>query len=84
MDFPRQLGQVNTLTVTATADGLVVAVGEPHVVGREGIKPDAVVLDVGFNLVRVNGESESLGEVDFGNAKDIAGALSPVTGVSAR
>lgn len=68
MDFPRQLGQVNILTVTVKADGLVVAAGQAHVIKREGIKPGAVLLDVGFNLVRVNGESESLGEVDFGNA----------------
>lgn len=35
--------------VTATADILIAAVGRPMLIGAEGIKPGAVVIDVGIN-----------------------------------
>ena len=40
---------------TRTADILVVAVGYPHLVRREWVKPGAVVIDVGINVVPRHG-----------------------------
>jgi methylenetetrahydrofolate dehydrogenase (NADP+)/methenyltetrahydrofolate cyclohydrolase len=63
------------------ADILVAAIGQPQRVGPGWIKPGATVIDVGIN--RVTGPSTGLrlvGDVDFGSAREIAGALTPVPG----
>ena len=48
------------------------------------IKPDAVVIDVGINRtqVEIDGEMKSklVGDVDFDEAKLVAGAITPVPG----
>ncbi|MBI2656686.1 bifunctional methylenetetrahydrofolate dehydrogenase/methenyltetrahydrofolate cyclohydrolase FolD [Candidatus Woesearchaeota archaeon] len=58
------------------ADILVVAVGKPGLITKEMVKEGAVVIDVGIN--RVNGKV--VGDVDFENAKDAAGFITPVPG----
>lgn len=64
--------------VTREAEILVVAVGRPHLVKGDMIKPGAVVIDVGVNR---NPETGKLcGDVDFESAKDVAGAITPVPG----
>src|SRR5215467_634996 len=52
--------------VTRQADILVVAIGRLGMIGRQHIKPGAVVIDVGMNKVSDEGEVRSL----FGNAAD--------------
>ena len=44
--------------MTATADVLVVAVGYPHLVKRHWVKPGAVVVDVGINVVEEDWEEQ--------------------------
>lgn len=61
---------------TRRADVLVVAVGKPGIVTGDMIKPGAVVIDVGINLV----EGRLLGDVDFPSASRSAGWLTPVPG----
>lgn len=58
------------------ADILVVAVGKPHLIKGEWIKPGAIIIDVGVN--RVNGKL--LGDVEFDVAKDYASYITPVPG----
>ncbi len=70
------------------ADILIVAAGVPGLVKPEWIKPGACVIDVGVNRV---GEKPSVknpgkmvailkGDVDFDEAKEIAGYITPVPG----
>ncbi|MEU1122898.1 bifunctional 5,10-methylenetetrahydrofolate dehydrogenase/5,10-methenyltetrahydrofolate cyclohydrolase [Streptomyces sp. NPDC005899] len=64
-------------TVCAEADVLVVAVGRPHFVGAEHIKPGAVVIDVGTNPTDDGGLA---GDVDPAGAEGRAASLTPVPG----
>jgi len=70
---------------TRQADILVVAVGKPHLVGAEHVKPGAVVVDVGINKVAVTGTDgrpahRTVGDVDFDAVAPVAGAITPVPG----
>jgi len=58
------------------ADVLVVAVGRPQVIKGAWIKPGAVVVDVGINVV----EGRVVGDVEFEAAKARAAFISPVPG----
>jgi methylenetetrahydrofolate dehydrogenase (NADP+)/methenyltetrahydrofolate cyclohydrolase len=62
--------------VARQADILVAAVGKPRMVSADMIKPGAVVIDVGINRV----DSKLVGDVDFANAKEVAGWITPVPG----
>lgn len=61
----------------ASADIVVVAVGKPGVVKGEWIKPGAVVIDVGINR---EADGTLVGDVDFDEAKERAGWITPVPG----
>jgi methylenetetrahydrofolate dehydrogenase (NADP+)/methenyltetrahydrofolate cyclohydrolase len=63
--------------VCREADVLVVAVGRAKVVGAEGVKEGAVVIDVGMNR---NEQGKLVGDVDFEAAKERAGWITPVPG----
>lgn len=68
---------------TRRADVLVVAVGSPGLVTGEMIKPGAVVVDVGTS--RVDDPSRErgwrlVGDVAFEEAREVAGAITPVPG----
>jgi len=63
------------------ADILVAAVGRPHMVKGDWVKPGATVLDVGINrITREDGTSKLVGDVDFEAARVHAGAITPVPG----
>ena len=69
------------------ADILVVAAGVPGLVKPEWIKPGACVIDVGVNRVgekisEKTGKKIAIlkGDVDFDEAKEIAGSITPVPG----
>ncbi len=62
--------------VTREADILVAAVGVPRLITAEMIKPGAVVIDVGVNRL----EDGLVGDVDFDQAAEVAGYLTPVPG----
>lgn len=62
--------------VCRRADVLIAAVGVPHLVKGDWIKPGAVVIDVGMNRL----ESGLTGDVDFEAAKEVASAVTPVPG----
>ncbi|SHJ29729.1 bifunctional 5,10-methylenetetrahydrofolate dehydrogenase/5,10-methenyltetrahydrofolate cyclohydrolase [Desulfofundulus thermosubterraneus] len=61
---------------TRQADILIAAVGKPKMIKADMIKPGAVVVDAGINQV----ENGICGDVDFENAKEVAGAITPVPG----
>jgi methylenetetrahydrofolate dehydrogenase (NADP+) / methenyltetrahydrofolate cyclohydrolase len=62
--------------VCARADVLVAAVGSPHLIGADAIKPSATVIDVGMNRA----DDGLAGDVDFEAAREVAGAITPVPG----
>lgn len=61
---------------TRQADILVVAAGSPGLIGKDDIKPGAVVIDVGSEFV--NGKLT--GDVRFAEVEPIASAITPVPG----
>lgn len=58
------------------ADILIAAVGRPEMIKKDWVKPGAVVIDVGINRV----DGKLVGDVDFENVKEVAGAITPVPG----
>ncbi len=66
----------NLKEVCKRADLLIVAIGRPHFVTADMVKPGAVVIDVGINRT----DQGIVGDVDFENVKDVASAITPVPG----
>ena len=63
------------------ADLVVAAIGKPGFVRGDWIKPGATVIDVGINRIDAgNGKTRLVGDVAFGEAKEVAGAITPVPG----
>ncbi len=62
--------------VCRRADVLVVAAGLPGLVGADGVKPGATVIDVGIH----RDEGGLRGDVDFSSVAEVAGAITPVPG----
>ncbi|QXK91731.1 bifunctional methylenetetrahydrofolate dehydrogenase/methenyltetrahydrofolate cyclohydrolase [Neoehrlichia mikurensis] len=62
------------------ADILVAAVGKACLVKSSWVKPGAVVIDVGINLVNQDGNNKFVGDVDFNEVKNIASAITSVPG----
>jgi methylenetetrahydrofolate dehydrogenase (NADP+)/methenyltetrahydrofolate cyclohydrolase len=62
--------------VCARADVLVAAVGVPELIGREHVKPGAVVIDVGMNRT----EAGLRGDVAFSEVVERAALITPVPG----
>ncbi len=58
------------------ADIVVVAAGHPGLVRGDMLKPGAVVVDVGINVVG----GRLVGDVDFESARKVASAITPVPG----
>lgn len=58
------------------ADILVAALGKPHFIGRDGVKPGAVVVDVGISRT----DAGLKGDVDFEAVKNIVSWITPVPG----
>ena len=71
--------------VARAADILVAAVGQAEMVRGDWIKPGAAVIDVGMNRIlsrkpkaRAAGKMVVVGDVNFEEAKDVAGCITPV------
>lgn len=73
----------NLPEVVRQADILVAAVGRAEMVKGDWIKPGAVVIDVGVNRVddaTAKRGYRLVGDVDFEEAKEVAGVITPVPG----
>ena len=73
----------NLPEVVKRADVLVAAVGRAEMVRGDWIKPGAVVIDVGTNRVEDASRKSGyrlVGDVAFDEAKEVAGAITPVPG----
>ncbi len=65
------------------ADILIAAVGRAQMVKKDWVKPGAYVIDVGINRVEDATKKSGyrlVGDVDFDDVKEVAGALTPVPG----
>jgi methylenetetrahydrofolate dehydrogenase (NADP+)/methenyltetrahydrofolate cyclohydrolase len=62
--------------VCRRADVLVVAAGMRGLVGRDAVKPGAIVIDVGIH----RGDDGLVGDVEFDAVAEVAGAITPVPG----
>jgi methylenetetrahydrofolate dehydrogenase (NADP+) / methenyltetrahydrofolate cyclohydrolase len=70
-------------SICRSADVLIAAVGRPEMVKADWIKPGAVVIDVGTNRVDDPTSEKGYrlaGDVDFNEAKEVAGWISPYPG----
>ena len=71
----------NLAEVCRQADILVAAVGRPGMVKGDWIKPGSTVIDVGINRIEGNdGKTRLVGDVDYQEASEVAGAITPVPG----
>jgi methylenetetrahydrofolate dehydrogenase (NADP+)/methenyltetrahydrofolate cyclohydrolase len=67
--------------VCRRADVLIAATGKPEMIRGGWIKPGATVIDVGINRVPAEGgKTKIVGDVAFAEAREIAGAITPVPG----
>jgi methylenetetrahydrofolate dehydrogenase (NADP+)/methenyltetrahydrofolate cyclohydrolase len=67
--------------VCRRADILVAAVGIPQFVKGGWVKPGATVIDVGINRVAgEDGKARIVGDVEYSQAAQVAGAITPVPG----
>ena len=60
----------------AQADVVIAAVGKAHMVHGSMLKEGCVVIDVGINDL----EGQTVGDVDFASASEVASAITPVPG----
>ena len=67
----------NLAELAREADILVAAVGQPHFVTADMVKPGATVIDVGINRIA---PKKLVGDVDFEAVEKVAGAITPVPG----
>jgi methylenetetrahydrofolate dehydrogenase (NADP+) / methenyltetrahydrofolate cyclohydrolase len=67
--------------VCRRADLLIAAIGRPEFVRGHWLKPGATVIDVGINRVPgAGGKTRIVGDVAFAEAREVAGAITPVPG----
>lgn len=74
-------GTPDTAVFTRQADILIAAVGKPHVITADMIKPGAAVIDVGVNRVPDSTKKSGFrltGDVDFEAACEVASYITPV------
>ena len=67
----------NLAEIAREADILVAAVGQPHFVTADMVKPGATVIDVGINRIA---PKKLVGDVDFEAVEKVAGAITPAPG----
>jgi len=70
----------NIEQICKKADIVVAAVGRPQMVKKEWVKEGAIVIDVGINRIEVDGKNKLVGDVDFDDVAQVAGAITPVPG----
>lgn len=69
--------------VVKTGDIVIAAIGKPHFVKGEWLKPGAVVIDVGTNSIPDDTKKSGqrlVGDVDYDSAVEVASQITPVPG----
>ena len=76
-------GTADLASITRQADILIAAMGSPHVITADMVKPGVVVIDVGNNWIEDETRRSGrrlVGDVDFDSVKEVAAAITPVPG----
>ncbi len=76
-------GTVDMAYFSRQADILVAAIGKAHFVGKDMVRPGAVVIDVGVNRLEDKTKEKGyrvVGDVNFEEVSQIASAITPVPG----
>lgn len=63
-------------TYTKTADIIIAAVGKPKLITADMIKKNAIIIDMGFNLIN----NKVVGDVDYQQVKNISAYITPNPG----
>ncbi len=69
--------ELHSSELTSHADVLIVAVGSPHFITPEFIKPGAIIIDIGINRLA---DGRVVGDVDFESAARVAAWITPTPG----
>jgi methylenetetrahydrofolate dehydrogenase (NADP+) / methenyltetrahydrofolate cyclohydrolase len=70
-------GTEDVKSLTQSADIIIVATGQPLLIGKGHVKRGQVIIDVGITRTA---DSGLVGDVDFNAVKEIVSAISPVPG----
>jgi methylenetetrahydrofolate dehydrogenase (NADP+)/methenyltetrahydrofolate cyclohydrolase len=70
----------NIEQLCAQADIIIAAVGRPKIIKSHWIKQGATVIDVGINVVNMDGKRKLVGDVDFNDVEPVVNAITPVPG----
>ena len=63
------------------AFAVLVAVGKPHFLSADMVKPGAAVIDIGINQITdASGQTRIVGDVDTDAVKEVASWVTPVPG----
>lgn len=76
-------GTKNMAEITRQADILIAAVGRPHTVTKDMVKPGAVVIDVGVNRIPDSTKKSGfrlVGDCDYNDLLETASYITPVPG----
>ena len=72
---------INIENICKNADILIAAIGKPEFVKKEWVKEGAIIIDVGINRIKTNGDKSKLvGDVMFSDVEHRVKAISPVPG----
>lgn len=63
-------------TITATADTIISATGQAHLIKADMIKPKAAIINAGISIL----DNKVAGDIDFENVKTKAGFITPALG----
>jgi len=73
----------NLAEITRNSDILIVAIGIPHFITQDMVKPGAVVIDVGIHRIEDASKKNGfklIGDVDFANVSKKCSYITPVPG----
>ena len=70
----------DTKSFVKNADLIVACCGVPHLVKKDWIKKDTIIIDVGINKIKNNNGYKLVGDVDYDNVKNICSYITPVPG----
>ena len=70
----------NIEQLCSQADIIIAAVGRPKMINADWVKRGATVIDVGINVVDIDGKRKLVGDVDFNDIEPLVHAITPVPG----
>jgi methylenetetrahydrofolate dehydrogenase (NADP+)/methenyltetrahydrofolate cyclohydrolase len=70
----------NIEQLCSQADIIIAAVGRPHMIKSNWVKRGTTVIDVGINVINIDGKRKLVGDVDFKDVESQVDAITPVPG----